>query len=306
MIQSLHLTNFKNFRDATLTFGKGRLTLLVGTNASGKSNLRDAFRFLHGIGLGYTLADIIGEKYIGGVPVWRGIRGGTKEIAYEGAETFSLECRLGRSEYFIHKIEVDVGGSGLDPQVREESLHWKKALTYQLDATKQAARRGQGKVAVHLDPYRKLHFESRQPILTQFVLDPEIKDKDHKLQPALKAIEELQSMKFLELSPDAMRVPSVPGQPLGDRGENVSSVLQALCEAPDEKRAVLEWIRQLTPMDVEDFAFDSDRTGKTQVVLIEAGGRQTSVDSASDGTLRFLALIAAMLGPDPARFYFSS
>src|SRR5258708_1031447 len=122
MIQSLHLTNFKNFRDGTLSLGK--LTLLVGANASGKSNLRAAFRFLHGIGLGYTLADIIGGKYIGGVPAWKGIRGATKEIAYHGAETFTLECRLGlRSEYLIHKIEVDVGRSGLDPQVREESLH---------------------------------------------------------------------------------------------------------------------------------------------------------------------------------------
>ncbi len=54
MIRELHLERFKNFRDATLTLGN--LTLLVGTNASGKSNLRDAFRFLHGISRGYTLA----------------------------------------------------------------------------------------------------------------------------------------------------------------------------------------------------------------------------------------------------------
>jgi len=39
------------------------LTLVVGTNASGKSNLRDALRFLHGIGLGYPPAEILGEKY---------------------------------------------------------------------------------------------------------------------------------------------------------------------------------------------------------------------------------------------------
>ncbi|MGD9101036.1 MAG: AAA family ATPase [Anaerolineae bacterium] len=26
------------------------MTILIGTNAAGKSNLRDAFRFLHGIG----------------------------------------------------------------------------------------------------------------------------------------------------------------------------------------------------------------------------------------------------------------
>ncbi len=61
MIESLHLRNFKSFADATLTVGG--LTVVVGVNASGKSNLRDAFRFLHGIGRGYTLPEIIGGKY---------------------------------------------------------------------------------------------------------------------------------------------------------------------------------------------------------------------------------------------------
>src|SRR6266851_247088 len=176
MIQSLHLTNFKNFRDATLTFGKGRLTLLVGTNASGKSNLRDAFRFLHGIGLGFTLADIIGEKYIGGVPVWKGIRGGTKEIAYHGAVSFSLKCRLGlRSEYFSHKIEVDVEGVALDPQVRVESLHWKKLPVYQSVDGKHVGKRGQEELSVRCGNYPETRpFSSRQPVLTQFIDDPQI------------------------------------------------------------------------------------------------------------------------------------
>ena len=42
MIKSLHLKRFKNFQDATLTLGP--LTILIGANASGKSNIRDAFR----------------------------------------------------------------------------------------------------------------------------------------------------------------------------------------------------------------------------------------------------------------------
>ena len=61
MIKSLRLTNFKNFADETLRLGP--FTVIVGANASGKSNLRDAFRFLHGIGSGYTLPEIFGGKY---------------------------------------------------------------------------------------------------------------------------------------------------------------------------------------------------------------------------------------------------
>lgn len=68
MITRLRLQRFKSFEDATLELGP--FTLLVGANASGKSNLRDAFRFLHGIGRGYSLAEIIDEKRVGGEKVW--------------------------------------------------------------------------------------------------------------------------------------------------------------------------------------------------------------------------------------------
>jgi predicted ATPase len=89
MITRLRLQNFKSFRDATLELGP--CSLLVGANASGKSNLRDAFRFLHGIGRGYTLTEIIGEKRIEGEKVWGGIRGGLRGLAFQDAETFALE-----------------------------------------------------------------------------------------------------------------------------------------------------------------------------------------------------------------------
>jgi predicted ATP-dependent endonuclease of OLD family len=42
MLKSLRLENFKSFKNAELSLGD--LTVLVGTNASGKSNIRDAFR----------------------------------------------------------------------------------------------------------------------------------------------------------------------------------------------------------------------------------------------------------------------
>ena len=43
MITSIRLVNFKNFADETLRVGP--FTVIVGANASGKSNIRDAFRF---------------------------------------------------------------------------------------------------------------------------------------------------------------------------------------------------------------------------------------------------------------------
>ena len=54
MITKLELTNFKNFAKAEIGFGP--VSLLLGANATGKSNVRDALRFLHGSARGYDLA----------------------------------------------------------------------------------------------------------------------------------------------------------------------------------------------------------------------------------------------------------
>lgn len=66
----------------------------------------------------------------------------------------------------------------------------------------------------------------------------------------------------------------------------------------------MEWVRALTPMDVVNFKFYNDLNGFVQLYLVESDGTEISAASASDGTLRFLALLAALLGPNPAKLYF--
>ena len=57
-------------------------------------------------------------------------------------------------------------------------------------------------------------------------------------------------------------------------------------------------------MDVAGFEFPEDPSGRIHLKLRERSGREVSAYSASDGTLRFLALLAALLGEDAARLYF--
>ena len=93
MITALELCDFKNFAEEKLRVGP--FTVVVGANASGKSNIRDAFRILHGIGRGYTLADIVGGKYgTGGHVEWEQIRGATNEISRFEAREFELVVYL--------------------------------------------------------------------------------------------------------------------------------------------------------------------------------------------------------------------
>ena len=122
---------------------------------------------------------------------------------------------------------------------------------------------------------------------------------------ARRVQEILATMRFLDLSPERMRQPAFPGQTvLGDGGDNLPTVLKEICDDGKRRDILVGWTRELTPMDVEDFEFPVDpTTGRVQLALRESGGRTISAYAASDGTLRFLAMLAALLGTNPAGLY---
>ena len=305
MITSVRLVNFKNFADETLRAGP--FTVIVGANASGKSNIRDAFRFLHGVGRGYTLAEIIGGKYgDGGQIEWAGIRGAMEEIIRFGQPSFSLQVE---EKDAVYKIVVGRNESG-DAAFRVN----RETLKTQLGTIFTSTSVGDGPVNVqfdvlHLLPRKKrdaagiddiAHAEGRpnQPGLTQI--------QGHKMSPwvqeyyadGLKKV--LAKMRFLDLEPYQLRQPAFPGQTvLGDRGEHLPTVLQAICEDSQRKETLVAWISELTPMDVRDFEFPTDPSGRVHLAFLEANGRKVSAYAASDGTLRFRAMLAVLLGPDP-------
>lgn len=318
VVTGIALRGFKGFLRADL--GVGDFTVVVGTNASGKSNLRDAFRFLHGLARGYSLSEIIGEKWVeGGVLQWKGLRGGIKEACYSGLDAFALEARLrvrdgDRERDARYCIQVRVPSDGKGPRVLQERLvvsgrgqyvfdsHPEKNPPTQEDPLHLAVRlKKEGQKGYQ---GRVVNVISNRPAISQLLEHKDVKPREVRDLVEL-ALSAFQSMRFLDLSPEAMRKPSLPGQVvLGDLGENLSSVLQAICDDPQRKRALAAWLSELTPLDVIDFEFVPDQTGRVLVTLVEEGGRRTSAYSASDGTLRFLAMIAAFLGPDSAHLYF--
>ncbi|HLO47650.1 MAG TPA: AAA family ATPase [Kamptonema sp.] len=318
MLKKLRLQNFKNFKNTELHLGQ--FTILIGENASGKSNIRDALRFLHGISRGYNLAEIMGEKYVeGGVLQWRGIRGGTREAAFQGTNfalevTFSITNDFGMEQEATYQIEVNLGSEREPPILLTERLTFSED-SYSLFEVKLINSFIIEVFQVCNQPYGNFstnRISFNIPILSQLgeiAKDVSVEEGyipatsiRGKLRAALQAFND---MRFLDLNPEAMRLPSIPGQTiLGDRGENLSSVLLDICQAPQKKETLLEWIQELTPMDAKDFEFPTDFTGKTLLTLVEDSGQKISAYSASDGTLRFLAMIAALLGSDPAKIYF--
>ena len=115
----------------------------------------------------------------------------------------------------------------------------------------------------------------------------------------------LADLRFLDLVPDRMREPTFPGATaLGDGGENLPTVLEEICSDRGRQETLTSWLQELTPMDVDGFEFPRDPSGRVTLVIRERNGRKVSAYSASDGTLRFLAMLAALLSPNPAGVYF--
>jgi hypothetical protein len=242
MLKSLTLENFKGFRRAQVPLAP--LTAIVGVNASGKSNIRDAFRFMHGVGRGLTVAEVIGgTREEVGSRAWAGIRGGARELCFHGETTCSIAVTLDAAPASVH-WPVDVGDRTGGPAVLNDT-----------------------------------------PVPMSFV-------------------EYLRAIRFAEFEPGVMRTASPPGLSLGSHGENLPSVLRAIWQLQSARTTALEWLRQLVPMDVADFAFEEDPAGRVYLFTTQQDGTRVSADSMSDGTLRFLGLLAALLQPQPPPLLF--
>ena len=314
MITSIRLKNFKNFADETLRVGP--FTILVGANASGKSNIRDAFRFLSGIGRGYTLAEIFGGKREAG---WEPIRGAMNEIIRFGQSSFSVEVEMNvKSELASTRFMIEVGSDEKNPGLL-------RLITEELTATY----RYSGEYDVY-KPSRQPHSEDSADLQFQpYVEDEEehgllrpfrarrdrsaltqIMQEHRNIAPTFehlpkKVADIFANMRFLELSPERLREPAFPGATvLGDSGENLPVVLRDICADPKRQEILVSCIAELTPMDVTGFEFPIDPSGRVHLTLCEANGRKVSAYSASDGTLRFLAMLAVLLGENPSGLYF--
>ena len=302
MITLLRLVNFKNFADETLRVGP--FTVIVGANASGKSNIRDAFRFLHGIGREYSLAEILGGKHgDGGNAEWIGIRGAPNEVVRfqplypNQLSTFSIHLEAvmgGKPLQFSLEVEYNPTSGFI---LSEEELEVGSDTVYETTLSEEPS------VTITSEHFGSMgiKFSRSEPVVKQMLRHPAAEV----FNPCFGLLRLLGRMRFMELSPERMRDPSFPGaRGLGDSGQNLPTVLEAICSDPVRKSNLMSWLRELTPMDIRDFAFPRDPSDRIHLQVIETNGRRVSANSVSDGTLRFVAMLAALLGDDQEYMYF--
>ena len=94
MITKIRLQNWKSFKDSTIYIDS--LGILIGTNASGKSNVLDAFAFLRAVGEGKSLLDVI-----------QTVRGGEDWIIRRGEDFFCIEIEIEiEGSYYLLDLRV--------------------------------------------------------------------------------------------------------------------------------------------------------------------------------------------------------
>lgn len=103
MLKKIRLTDFKSFVDEEVELAP--LTLLVGANASGKSNFLDAIRFLQGLSRDLTAGEILNGEESSKPDAWPGLRGRVQEAARIGTSQFVIDYSRIDASY----PEVEVG-----------------------------------------------------------------------------------------------------------------------------------------------------------------------------------------------------
>lgn len=300
MLTQLQLTHFKSYRQGTLPLG--RLTVLIGANASGKSNAIEALRLLSRLAEGERLNLLANPRSN------LTFRGDVKTLGYSGINTFQLACSTTQPEWQDFEIQLAVTEeNGL--QIIQEKICSQTSTVplYQISSAPQ----GRGSdVWVSYNNFARggkkptIACSSQMAIFTQLLSPIRFRPENSTSQSVIPDITGqyqriFQQIFFLEPEPSAMRSYShVTEKHLKSHGENLSGVLYNLCQDTATKQNILKFIQSLPEQQIADLEFLTNVRGEVLLELTETFGNQdTGYDAAllSDGTLRVLAIAAVLL-----------
>ena len=266
MLKRIRLKDFKSFVDEEIEVAP--LTLLVGANASGKSNFLDAIRFLQGLASGLALSEILNGERQSRPGAWLGIRGRAEEASPLGTEGFTLETTWSSSEAveIHHQITCRTF-----PHIEIEKENVREADEVRITSSDGKARSAMGN--------RDLKVSSESPY---FIEVARLSDPFRRIQ-------------FLRISPSEMRGYGRRDELLGEDGKNLSGVLASFCDDVEAKQGFIDWLAEFCAPEIEGIDFlEVKELGDVMAVFIEKGGNRISARSISDGTLHFLGILLAL------------
>ncbi|MCB1825843.1 MAG: AAA family ATPase [Candidatus Competibacteraceae bacterium] len=306
MIKELKLVNWKSFSEATVYID--RLTILIGTNASGKSNLLDALLFLQRIAFGRSItAAIAGDAEL------PGIRGGLEWIVRKPESQLRLEVLIQDPVVDIidYRYVIEIAVSGVRAELVGESLT--------------RIKRRPRSTPLERNFYHAIPDEVFGPsIPTYFYTGTQGRGKRFDMNRAYCILsqmesqslrrevsegarlvqEQLQRIFILDPIPSHMRNYSNFSDKIQVDGANIAGVLAALPQdrKQDVEAIVTGYLKQLPERDIQRVWTEPVGKFGTDAMLYceehwSDNCETNTVDlrGMSDGTLRFLAIIAALL-----------
>jgi len=275
-----------------------RMSVLLGPNAVGKSNLVDAIQVLSRLATSRTLSEALSEP-LRGYPIeaFSFPPEGLSSLLQQSFANFEIDAtlRIGK-ERFQYRIKVRINPASGSLSVDDESL---AALT----AT--GATRGNA-IIEKIDDQLRIRRKSKpahprqEPLgLNHTILsDPRLGGAEYRAVERCRA--EISGWRTYYLDPRvAMRQPRPPAavQDIGTLGDQISSFLYHL-RGEDRKRfdSVFRTLRTIVP-SVEGLEVDLDDRRGTLDILVRQGGVDFSSRIVSEGTLRVLALSAMVVNP---------
>lgn len=311
-LNQFHINDFKSFRDAQLPLGS--LTVLIGANAAGKSNAIEALRLLSWLAQGQKLSSI--QYAVNSAD--RVVRGRVDDLCHRGETRFGLGCVIS-SDRFDYNMHMEIA-------LREGELHIEKERMVGAGETVPLYDMDQPSKGVGTDArvaYNNFSHGRNKPhvtvsdqlaVFTQLDSPARFEAGHRKAQENIPEVTKhcqnlLANILFLDPVPARMREYSFTSDKrlLGD-GTNLSSVLFHLWGSEEEnasaepfatqRRVILSFIQSLPEQDIVGLKFLYGPRGEVMVQLLETfGGEPHPYDASllSDGTLRVLAIAAAML-----------
>jgi predicted ATPase len=274
-VQSLRVSGFMSFKD--VTWKPGCLNVLIGPNGSGKSNLLRALDLIRASAAGDLRDSVIGN---GGFPrlLWAGSAEHVRFEIITAAEPSSAD----QNTYRLALAPMPQSASF---RVEAESLK----LT---DQSGSAFIREGDSLTVG-GPVERLPETETYLSLSAPWMDPSI----YAFLQQLSAWAIYQDLRVDERS--EIRRPAVVREEMriSPDGQNLTPVLNTLYKAGD---AIDQGMSAAFPDDYDGLFFRDTEPGRVQLCIRRKHGHR--VDSAadlSDGTLRFLLLLAILVTPDP-------